>query len=388
MRLSKNNKNIALYLVLMVLIPLLAWSINTLLEGYRVSSTPTKIVAYNTCKSINSTDGNDYFVPTRTQTEWDTFLGNTPPALNVEDCPIGTGCKLRYRIKSDVATSSWAETPWGDSANPQWMEGPVATTTGAKNTIAFEVGVMCQPDLSFDLGYRYRGNAGPYWNTTIGSHYADVIVSSGVDTWGASQFTIPFTKSCNVVGGDGTCGFLIYEMNEVGTVKCDTSLTYVELNDTTPGYLADKYGASTGQGNCPTEGCGIKMAIRCYDPSTFSCSDPNTILANGASPYTVADCQTAGGVVYDTGAGCGCKFTASACPAGWTPYDNWSTTVSNTCGFATGDTCYSSCTTGSHAWSNTAKESCIYYTGNAGGDGSFWCNSSYCYANITEIGCK
>ncbi|MCX6749352.1 MAG: hypothetical protein NTW17_01235 [Candidatus Pacearchaeota archaeon] len=59
-----------------------------------------------------------------------------------------------------------------------------------------------------------------------------------------------------------------------------------------------------------------------------------------------------------------CTFTQSVCPAGWA-FNGWSSTTANTCfGVETsipgGAMCEgaTSCTTGSHAWSNTAIETC------------------------------
>lgn len=84
-----------------------------------------------------------------------------------------------------------------------------------------------------------------------------------------------------------------------------------------------------------------------------------------------------------------CKFATAtdACPAGWLQYNKWSTAVPRTCsdnGLCSGNG--PTCTTGSHAWSNAAQESCIYHhhwsnwSGCHGGDKT-------CYSDITDIGC-
>ena len=96
-----------------------------------------------------------------------------------------------------------------------------------------------------------------------------------------------------------------------------------------------------------------------------------------------------------------CRFSSSACPAGWAKFKGWSITVSNSvscqmsCTDPSINTCPAplqtfSCNTGGHsAWSNIPLESCV-----AGGDCGFLptlCYSLTCpvtgYANITQIGC-
>ena len=41
------------------------------------------------CKKIDNTSGVDYFVPTKTTAEWDSFAGNLPSGVTVESCVVG-----------------------------------------------------------------------------------------------------------------------------------------------------------------------------------------------------------------------------------------------------------------------------------------------------------
>ena len=365
---------------IVLIAPVLVWGINTLLEGYRITSSGRDIDAHGVCKNVKSTDGNDYFAPTKTALEWNSFLNNHPNSITLSSCADQRGCKLKYRIKTSTATSTWAETDWGSANGGDWVYGPAVYATGDKTTVSYEVALMCDEEHSMTLGYRYRGNQGPYWNTSIGTHSSDRFATSTTLTWSYGGFTDPYPKSCAIRGGDGGCGMLIYESNESGPLICDASIQF-DFVRWAPGYVADKYGSSQGGNTCPTEGCSLEMGIRCFTPTT-SCSEPTTLLANGSSSHTVSDCEIAGGTVYDGGTeGCVRKFTNSYCPSTWTQYNNWSTTTSNTCS----DYQCSSCTTGSHTFSDTAVESCRYSAW-SGGDGG-WCTSAYCRASVTEIGC-
>jgi len=69
-------------------------------------------------------------------------------------------------------------------------------------------------------------------------------------------------------------------------------------------------------------------------------------------PHTELDCTNAGGEVVIVESSIKiCRFNKSACPAGWTRYKNWTETTAVV-------SQYQCCTTGEHAWSNVAPESC------------------------------
>lgn len=83
-----------------------------------------------------------------------------------------------------------------------------------------------------------------------------------------------------------------------------------------------------------------------------------------------SDCISAGGTVVSDGSTKFCKFNASSCPSSWLQYNNWSETQAKTCTGTNDATCTraTNCTTGSHAFANTAVETCGYkndirYTG-------------------------
>ena len=107
--------------------------------------------------------------------------------------------------------------------------------------------------------------------------------------------------------------------------------------------------------------------------------------------HTLSDCTSAGGTVMADGTNSYCQLSGS-CPSGWTQYNNFSTTQAKTCTgvndknaliTCTGAT---SCTTGSHSFSNTAIETCSYNNRDTFG---LICLTSAqsCTATINKMGC-
>ncbi len=177
------------------------------------------------------------------------------------------GCKLRYKIKTSSGESDWVETEWGAKNGGNWVYGPAARVKGNPATISYKVGIMCDEYSGLELGYRFRGNHGPYsWNS-VGNTSYDGKVSSGQNTWNYGKYTTPFSKSCNIKGGDGGCGMVIREISESGLLNCDTMIRYNKdqwkPGGWSPGYESNGYGSSSASTGCSGKGCSIEMAIRC-----------------------------------------------------------------------------------------------------------------------------
>jgi len=118
-------------------------------------------------------------------------------------------------------------------------------------------------------------------------------------------------------------------------------------------------------------------------------------LVNGQ--HTVSQCSGLGGSSVDVGGGNKlCKFASASCPVGWAKYGNWSTTSNTNVNYklntVNGDIrgkCkseYRVCSSGSHIFSNTTKETVVCQTW----DKNEWCqDNEYASATavITETGC-
>ncbi len=96
----KIKRSLALKLLSVLLtlsaLPVLTIAINTLLEGYRISSTPQTIDVHEQCKVLSTTGAPDVFAPTKTAAEWQSFLDNPPPNVKIDPCQnlivVGQGC--------------------------------------------------------------------------------------------------------------------------------------------------------------------------------------------------------------------------------------------------------------------------------------------------------
>lgn len=81
------KKNVLLILFAAALLtPFISFALNAVSEGYRTTGTDQKINAHNVCKEVRQTGSNSYFVPTKTATEWSTFLSKKPSDVAVSNC--------------------------------------------------------------------------------------------------------------------------------------------------------------------------------------------------------------------------------------------------------------------------------------------------------------
>ena len=118
-----------------------------------------------------------------------------------------------------------------------------------------------------------------------------------------------------------------------------------------------------------------------------------TLLVGGI--HTAAQCTNAGGMVVTDAGGSFCKFTLESCPGGWTKYQDWSETISNTCSgtqllslfpFVSAVPCGgNSCTTGSHSFADLGVETCQYEQRNS--DFSCPSTTTTCTAFQAKTGC-
>lgn len=68
------------------LIPLFGFALNTVTTGFQVGSTDVLIDAHGVCQNVSATDGNSYFVPTNTASEWSAFRTNKPAGVTLGAC--------------------------------------------------------------------------------------------------------------------------------------------------------------------------------------------------------------------------------------------------------------------------------------------------------------
>jgi hypothetical protein len=101
----KNMKVFYVILLIIVLInPIFVFAINSVSEWYRVSSTSI-INANGTCRSVTKNSWSDFFVPTRTSTEWTTFINNKPWTSTLWSCAVN--CSYNTYLWWCTASCGW-----------------------------------------------------------------------------------------------------------------------------------------------------------------------------------------------------------------------------------------------------------------------------------------
>lgn len=127
-------------------------------------------------------------------------------------------------------------------------------------------------------------------------------------------------------------------------------------------YCSVASDVSTGEAVSATKFNGINEILKKLQSKTVAGLCP---LVNSA--HSQFDCTLGGGeiVVGDAGARF-CRFSASSCPSGWNQYLNWSETPSCHRSFSS-NICNgwspNSCTSRSHAWSDSAENNCKSFPG-------------------------
>jgi hypothetical protein len=133
------------------------------------------------------------------------------------------------------------------------------------------------------------------------------------------------------------------------------------------------YLIQSGSSPCTSSKTSVKLVL---DPVTnkvsMECEEAAACTIVG-STKTCDQCTAAGGTLVDITGGKTCRFNAASCPAGWSQYLNWSTTIPksypcNSPAVSHSFTCKgvtesvnipaisTSITSASHAWGNIAKE--------------------------------
>jgi len=209
-------------------------------------------------------------------------------------------------------------------------------------------------------------------------------VSGGSTTWtcpvaNGSPISCTATRAAN-----GSCGA--------------AATSYAYSASSFSGALCSTGTASPASPSFPGQGGSVSWSCLGINGG----ASPSCTASRGTAPieyliggiHTTAQC----GSVFDTGSGKICAMGGSSCPTGWTQYQSYSSTSSVTIA-AGSDYCYSnanpcswsSCTTGSHAFSNAARESCNPTNGCAncyyGCCYGSWPGPGPFYATITAVGC-
>jgi len=103
---------IVLFLIVLI-IPIATWAINSLNEGWRVvnGAGATTINVHSDCQTVTNTSGTDVFVPTKTDAEWQAFQSHLPTGVTASGCVTYTTYNLSTPINDtgyNIGTAVYA----------------------------------------------------------------------------------------------------------------------------------------------------------------------------------------------------------------------------------------------------------------------------------------
>ncbi len=145
------------------------------------------------------------------------------------------GCKLRYRAYYSGYTTDWVETPFGGVAGGNFVYGPTLHV-GYLGSAKVQVGVYCE-DSTLKMGYKIRGNRGPYWDSGM------TVVQSQQGQWVDGGWSGTGSYSCAVKGGDATCGMAV---KDYIAPHCTTIVEIVNRGTSDRGDVSTYGGATSG----------------------------------------------------------------------------------------------------------------------------------------------
>ena len=214
-------------------------------------------------------------------------------------------------------------------------------------------------------------------------------VPSGADDMGNHTATSNIVLGSNYLSGDGgNEGIIVNSAGRVGigTGSVNTS-AQLDISSTTKGLLPPRM-TEVQRDAIATPAAGLVVynndsnALNVYDGTDWVALGSGGGGGGGSEPdeivfglHTEADCIADGGERVNIGGIAHvCRFAGSSCAAGWTQFENWNTTSSNS---GSGSGCSpGSCSSSSQAWGNHAPATCGYATGKTYSCG---CDEYGCY---------
>lgn len=363
MKLNRRQKirflSYTLVFVLILLLGSFAYSVGNKNEGYSIAGGGTflKISDYirDAAKSgygITNSSIRNYFIPTKTLSEFNSFRDNLPSGVSICDSINGScGGANGHSYQSASAANSAGlcsignPSPSSLSGNNNWSWACQGTCGGSNSGCSATYSLpntVCSSNWSPNNSMMCTGSQIGYIQT------------------GDLNACLAYCQSVRATccyGQQGGCNGNYCNGNPI----C---------------------GAYTGNLVFGCSGCQVyNYSTRCCDPA----APAPTMLANGV--HSVSACGSAGGFLETEDSSCVsaakfCRFNQSSCPSGWTKYQYWSETTGNSSVFCSNynakwGTCnaWYPCNTGSHVWANIPPESA--------GCGS----SGNISATVVKIGC-
>ena len=299
-----------IFAIVVVALPVFAFALNTVITGFQVGSTKTKIDAHGVCHNVQASDGKTYFIPTNTAAEWSAFRMNKPSGVQLQQC---TTTWLTIAVHSHACgirntdNTLWC---WGANAAGQLGIGSTSAQSltpvqvpGVWTSVATGLVRTCGVKLdgsAWCWGKNDRGQLG-VGDTTNRSSPTQVV---GTGTW----------LEVDIGTGNDTCG-----LKNDGTALCWGPGGYGSHGNGTVGVQSNSPTLVSGNGWTKIArgwgtSCGIKTdgSAWCWGYGYQGQLGNGTISTNSSVPVRVSGSGTWAHIDINTAHACGIKTDGSA----------------------------------------------------------------------------
>ena len=199
-------------------------AINSLNAGFQVGISASEVDVHGICKDVNATDGNQHFIATKTSTEWNSFLNNTPSGVTVANCasPVNGGWSSWSSWGSCSATCGG-----GTQSRTRTCTNPVPANGGANCSGSSSANQSCNTQTCPIAGVKHCISSG-------GGGSCALRTNGSIACWGLNTAVPSGNNYVSVsVGGSWGGGAGIYHscaLKSDGTITCWGSNSDGQLN--------------------------------------------------------------------------------------------------------------------------------------------------------------
>ena len=286
---KRNRHLIALLLAGMFLVPAWSLALNTAETGFKVETSDQRINAHGVCLYLNSKTATDWFVPTKSATEWADFRGHSNFASRFDNYACGlreNGCRIKYQQTTDEGETPIGYTPYTNNTTT-YQVGPMVIDKHGKDDhcngsgCGIRAGVYCT-DTDYAIRVKYQYQVGNVNAPERFSAWSDA--SSAMGDWSKRNHEDGDNECKSSTGG---CKIRMEVETDNPAVTC--SIGYRHRADTAVSPLAYDWNWATlnesgdGGENCnkSTGGCGMEVRLYCDGPG--GSFDANDVGACGAA---------------------------------------------------------------------------------------------------------
>jgi len=310
------KNSIKAIVVAVLFLPFSAFAINTIATGFQVdAANPYEINAFSVCKVARSLNGNTYFIPTKTSTEWSEVRSkHNTSEIEMYDCSLpASQCRVGYQYKIDNKIGSVKYTPYSNNTNT-YVSGTYSIVKTGKDdhcngsqACGIRGAVQCVGDYGIRVTYQmqFEGVNGASVTTAWSN------VSTAFGAWSQRQYETGDSE-CSAAAG---CKIRMTIEDDHPDVTCSIGYQHRDEQSQSGWAYDNAWATITSSGsegeNCEGAGCGLQVRVYCEAP-------PEGLNAPaGGGGVVNGECGVADGAIYDGGStGQNPPSVADRCSAG------------------------------------------------------------------------